>query len=569
MLTNLYYHFFDRELRESVSANLTDNEIISILAVSLILADGVCYAPISNVYESYINFPKSFDMLKLLMNSGLVCLASSHPSVDNFLYSRQNLYQHDSSRYPMYFSKEFAPKIWTNDLVLLNNSTTEYLKKALKKDKIYIKEFDSNLLSQSNAKLKSVVNNNPNKAVTFSLFRDVNFLESKEGDELFKSEIRKKISENYAKRYLCVKENSHIITGIRPISYYDYIEENHFITNYNLTLNILRNAGIDINSINTFNLLFEIRLNAPKFEILHRNVNHLLLALSAVYGNVSQFPINSFNFYKKYKNISTSDDLIYNVLCYIEDITKHNSKLEEEINSMDIQETIAIVAVTQTEMKAICNVIKLKTGLIIKERVTDKIAYQEVLGLRKRVVILQSGMGMTGSDSVIIQLKNYIDVLTPSKIIMCGIAFGANPNKQNLGEILVSKQVWNYEPRKIFAKRTIPRGDKVTASSSLLQLYNLTAINFKGNVHFGLLASGEKLINSESELKKLKSDEPEIIGGDMEAAGIASVCNDQRIEWIVIKGICDWGSDKTDDFQEQAAKNASEFMVDGLMKLVY
>ena len=236
---------------------------------------------------------------------------------------------------------------------------------------------------------------------------------------------------------------------------------------------------------------------------------------------------------------------------------------------MDIQETIAIVAVTQTEMKAICNVIKLKTGLIIKERVTDKIAYQEVLGLRKRVVILQSGMGLTGSDSVIIQLKNYIDVLTPSKIIMCGIAFGANPNKQNLGEILVSKQVWNYEPRKIFAKRTIPRGDKVTASSSLLQLYNLTALNFKGNVHFGLLASGEKLINSESELKKLKSDEPEIIGGDMEAAGIASVCNDQRIEWIVIKGICDWGSDKTDDFQEQAAKNASEFMVDGLMKLVY
>ena len=116
-------------------------------------------------------------MLKLLMNSGLVCLASSHPSVDNFLYSRQNLYQHDSSRYPMYFSNEFAPKIWTNDLVLLNNSTTEYLKKALKKDKIYIKEFDSNLLSQSNAKLKSVVNNNPNKAVTFSLFRDVNFLE--------------------------------------------------------------------------------------------------------------------------------------------------------------------------------------------------------------------------------------------------------------------------------------------------------------------------------------------------------------------------------------------------------
>ena len=83
------------------------------------------------------------------------------------------------------------------------------------------------------------------------------------------------------------------------------------------------------------------------------------------------------------------------------------------------------------------------------------------------------------------------------------------------------------------------------------------------------MASGEKLINSESELKKLKSDEPEIIGGDMEAAGIASVCNDQRIEWIVIKGICDRGSDKTDDFQEQAAKNASEFMVDGLMKLVY
>lgn len=291
MLTNLYYHFFDRELRESVSANLTDNEIISILAVSLILADGVCYAPISNVYEGYINFPKSFDVLKLLMNSGLVHLASSHPSVDNFLYSRQNLYQHDSSRYPMYFSNDSAPKIWTNNLILLEDSTTEYLKKALKKDKIYIKEFDSNLLSQSNAKLKSVVNNNPNKAVTFSLFRDVDFLESKKGDELVKSEIRRKISENYAKRYLCVKENSHIITGIRPICYYDYIEENHFITNYNLTLNILRNAGVDINSINTFNLLFDIRLNAPKFEILHMNVNLLCWLFRRFTVMLASFPL--------------------------------------------------------------------------------------------------------------------------------------------------------------------------------------------------------------------------------------------------------------------------------------
>jgi hypothetical protein len=62
-----------------------------------------------------------------------------------------------------------------------------------------------------------------------------------------------------------------------------------------------------------------------------------------------------------------------------------------------------------------------------------------------------------------------------------------------------------------------------------------------------------------------KGIEPEAIGGEMEGAGLYVACQDKKVDWILVKGICDWadgekGQDK-ESRQKTAASNAAAFVV--------
>ena len=106
------------------------------------------------------------------------------------------------------------------------------------------------------------------------------------------------------------------------------------------------------------------------------------------------------------------------------------------------------------------------------------------------------------------------------------------------------------------------RGDKITASPKLLNIFTSSSIDWKKNsVNFGLIASGEKLVDSKRFLNQLKKREPEIIGGEMEGAGLVSVGQNNLKPWIMVKSICDWGYKKSSEFQMQAAKGVFEYIL--------
>lgn len=79
--------------------------------------------------------------------------------------------------------------------------------------------------------------------------------------------------------------------------------------------------------------------------------------------------------------------------------------------------------------------------------------------------------------------------------------------------------------------------------------------------YMGTILSGEKLLDDKAYRDKLHSLYPEAIGGEMEGAGLASVAKAHNLyEWIIVKGICDWGynkqSSEKDKYQEIAMKSA-------------
>jgi nucleoside phosphorylase len=153
---------------------------------------------------------------------------------------------------------------------------------------------------------------------------------------------------------------------------------------------------------------------------------------------------------------------------------------------------------------------------------------------------------------------------------MVGIAFGLKPDKQKIGDILVSRQICCYDLQRVTELTpgeitNTPRGDRVTSAPRLLDRFEAGTVGWEGGkVRFGLVLSGDKLVDSATLKANLLALEPEAIGGEMEAAGVYAAAYKGKVDWIMVKAICDWGEAKNtpnkDEDQARAARNAAEFV---------
>jgi nucleoside phosphorylase len=185
--------------------------------------------------------------------------------------------------------------------------------------------------------------------------------------------------------------------------------------------------------------------------------------------------------------------------------------------------------------------------------------------------LLRTQMGTLGPGGATLAVSEAISKLRPEAVIMVGIAFGLRPDEQQLGDILVSQQLMSYEPQRVGMGAggemlVTSRGDLATASPRLLNRFQDLDLDWtEAKPHFGLLLSGEKLVDHPYLLKQLRDMAPEAIGGEMEGAGLYAVAMRERREWIVVKAICDWGDghkrENKAENQRRAAENAARFVL--------
>ena len=191
-----------------------------------------------------------------------------------------------------------------------------------------------------------------------------------------------------------------------------------------------------------------------------------------------------------------------------------------------------------------------------------------------RVFMVQSEMGSGGQSGTILTIQEAIDILHPSAVVMVGIAFGIDEKKQLPGDILISKQIQPYDLQKIGTDRrgkvTITlRGDRPSASPKMLSVFRGAANYWQAppKIHFGLILSGDKLVANQAFRDQLIGLSPEAIGGEMEGAGLYASAQRKKVDWILVKAICDWADGgKNDAYQQLAAENAVRFLVHVLEK---
>lgn len=233
---------------------------------------------------------------------------------------------------------------------------------------------------------------------------------------------------------------------------------------------------------------------------------------------------------------------------------------------------VLLVTATRVEAQAVLDLSPTLTRVkwkrqVIKDKTTGSKKVYYALGAVDDInlYMVQSEMGTSGPGASLSTVYKAIAALSPVvAIIMVGIAFGARPAEQKLGDILVARQLKFYEPQKVKGQhKVISRGDRVTVSTALLDKFSSGAYDWQGaKVHFGLILSGEKLINDHKFCRELLTYEPEAIGGEMEGSGLYTAAQDAKVDWILVKAICDWADGKKkDDYQQEAARNAVKFVL--------
>jgi nucleoside phosphorylase/tetratricopeptide (TPR) repeat protein len=236
---------------------------------------------------------------------------------------------------------------------------------------------------------------------------------------------------------------------------------------------------------------------------------------------------------------------------------------------------VLIVTVTEVESRAVMEVFKEATGKDPRpEPIGDRIYLDlgEING--SRVFMALSGMGTGGVGGSQEGVRRGIEALSPSAVIMVGIAFGINEQKQAIGDVLFSERLMLYDLQRVGTDQAghleiFPRDDRPHASTwlfNLLQVANLSWDKTKAEVRFGLILSGDKLVDNLDFRGQLLKFEPEAIGGEMEGAGMYVASHDKKVDWILVKAICDWadgnkGGPNKDAHQATAAHNAAAFVL--------
>ena len=230
---------------------------------------------------------------------------------------------------------------------------------------------------------------------------------------------------------------------------------------------------------------------------------------------------------------------------------------------------VLLVTATHVESKAVLDVFGQATAQNAQQHPIDGWIYFDLGTINgMRLFLVQSEAGAVGPGGSSQTVQRGIEALSPMAIIMVGIAFGMNEERQALGDILVTTQLCQYELQRVGKKR-IQRSDKPRASPQLISHLRNAQLLWQGpEVHFGLVLTGEKLVDNIDFREQLRKLEPEAIGGEMEGAGLYVSCLDQKVDWILVKGISDWAdgnkSQDKDARQQSAATNAAAFVLHAL-----
>lgn len=190
-------------------------------------------------------------------------------------------------------------------------------------------------------------------------------------------------------------------------------------------------------------------------------------------------------------------------------------------------------------------------------------------------LVLPGPMGM-GNVATAAEATRAIDVWSPSYVAVVGIAGGVKADGRRLGDVVVAEQVVGYEAGALREKGVERRYDVLRPAHDFIRVARMVkALEWvpaegpplkvaRPKVHFGVVASGEKVVRSSKFVQGITSDWSKLAAVEMEGFGaaVAAYRAPTLPGMVMVRGISDWADPKKDDrWQAYAADCAAAFFI--------
>lgn len=230
---------------------------------------------------------------------------------------------------------------------------------------------------------------------------------------------------------------------------------------------------------------------------------------------------------------------------------------------------VLILVATGHERDAVIDAVVARTG---REPIASCDGDRTVFALGKvggaDLLLAQSGEGSTRPETSLgSAARAAIRLCRPDYVVLVGTCYGLRPDdgEQRIGDILVSLRVDSLDRQRSADRfggtRVLSRGVDLGPSPLLLERCRSAQRSWsrhRARIHFGLILSSSPPA-ADQPIGDLRRQHPDAIGGESECSGVYEVAARQRVPWVMVKAISDWGAGRSDEFEDIAARNAADF----------
>lgn len=593
----IFLHFLNREAAAAFGASPNENR--DILAINTLT---ICHCSnfsvnISQMIEYSSDKYHLLQLLEELTRCGIITTTSHDTNIEEFIDSRQVLYEKVSQRYPMYFRdtsqlEKFSIKQNNNfsmtDLLrrdildIKANELALFARHARQQD---IARFRDNL-----DPIQKVAFNEKEQAITRANFAV--FLGNGVVSERALDSAARIFSALYIEHY---SRNNSVVTPT-GLGFTGFVEDFEFFPHYDIPVlsNLLHNLGwqklrpsqqdvrtkvleaygkiehrVFVERTNAFVYACYEQVKAalntppsgdgamPTARTMMKNlISHLIGQAIEGTGTETEDVRHFF--------LSASETIVRaaRFQCKRNRAFKHAWE-----SNMPVKHRVCVLFLTSTDVEDDAIAESLISAGYHKEGVLlagHNYAEKYICGAIREVVHVRSSAGSVGKSGSELVSSDAIKAVSPDFVVAVGICFGLQKEEHKIGDVLVSEEVLDYELVRQEENGLRERGPRIPAGSKLLSAARFVRRHYSTSatrVRLGLLVSGLKLVDSKVEREKLKTRFPDALGGEMEASGIMAAATRLQREWIVVKAICDWAFAKRKKNQQLAAVNSSEFAV--------
>ena len=592
----IYLHFLDRELGEAFEFVLDLRSAQRALSALTLGTASPLVCSMSALLEN-TGLRGGEEMVGDLVAADVLLPLSTHATMREFLDSRRAMYEHDQARYPLYFGTEPPGALAGLEPQHVPGSTTERLHERL----IAWTEGESAIRSIPGIALPTEVRRRmmevvaeelgrrENRAVTYAMFGAK--VGSDPSGHLLERFVRRRISLEYTHHHR--GGHGRLATGVgialAPLEHAIELDS-PFERDVPIVRALLEAAGLgallDGWPRPLWQLFLPLRGNPEHFAVVSR-IQWIARALDDV-TPPSPIAIRRQRAITAVRS-ATNAVVLAPGADAAETLIAARSNLEgvaRVLSPRGLESALTIFSNVLEPLKA--DVLLIVATDVEECQLLDEFGFppgksparyphgQQIyldLGVHggQRTFLVRSDLGSGGSGGSGFTADDAIADLGPDWVLMVGIAYGAEPATQEIGDVLIPTEVILYDHQRIGTDAT---GERIVEyrdapgrpDAALLKRLRAAKLDFgDAEVRFGRLLSGSDLVDNEAHRRELveQAARGKAIGGEMELHGVFAAAGRQRGRWIAAKAICDFadGRKAIDKLarQELAARNAARF----------